>query len=77
MTFGRTSQAQHVVAAQLACSIDRASAMIEQLARDTDEPMMFVVDEVLAGRVRFDQAVANSAKPGEGPRALVLPDVPT
>jgi len=59
MTFEQTSRAQRIVAAQLGCSIDQALATIEQLARDTDESVTFVIEEVLAGTVRFDQAAAS------------------
>jgi hypothetical protein len=52
-------RAQHVAAAQLGISVEDALLIIERLARDTDEPVMFVVDQLLAGNVRFDQAAVS------------------
>jgi hypothetical protein len=56
MRSDRTDRARHDVAAQVDRTVEDALSIIEQLARDTDEPASFVVDEVFAGNVRFDHA---------------------
>ena len=48
--------AQSVVAAQVGCTVGEARAIIERLARDTEEPVEFVVDELLAGNVSLGTA---------------------
>jgi hypothetical protein len=56
MSADRTRKAQQIVASQIGCSVREALAVIERLATDAEEPLDFVVDELLAGHVSFDPA---------------------
>jgi len=46
-------QAQRLVAAQLACTMDRALEVLADTARATDESIEHIAEEIVAGRLTF------------------------